>query len=216
LLSAFGTDGLSLPLQMLNRASRQEIRGVAQMTEKAFAAPPTSSMGRLFDAVSALLGIRDDAQFEGQPAMELESLASPQTEAAYDFGVTERGAAQPILVSPSSVIRGVVSDLIDGVDRHIIAGAFHNSVAAMIARLAMRIREGTGINKVVLSGGVFQNVLLVERSRMILQQADFDVFTHRLVPCNDGGLSLGQAYIVALRALAESPATLQEGDAICA
>jgi len=214
LISVYGNDALSLRLELFGRAARNEIALIEQIIAKGFASIPTSSIGRLFDAVSALLGVRDDAQFEGQAAMELEAMADQGTTRLYEFGLSDPteppgpGAgsdasiadfAAPWQIDPAPVLRSIVDDVLAGVDRRSISGAFHNSVAEMILKVADLLRSATGINRIALSGGVFQNVLLTTRTTELLERSGFEVYTHRLVPCNDGGLSLGQAYVVALR-----------------
>ena len=214
LMSGAGKGVLSLPLGLFERAARNEIALVEQLIDRAFASPPTSSVGRLFDAVSALLGVRDDAQFEGQAAMELEAMADPRASRLYEFGLGAPDtpldpneptdpligvrAAASMKIDPGPVVRSIVDDILAGVDRRSISGAFHNSVADMILKVAELLRTATGISKIALSGGVFQNVLLTTRATQLLARSGFEVYTQRLVPCNDGGLSLGQAYVVAL------------------
>ncbi len=213
LISAYGDDALSLPLELFGRAARNEVALVRQVTAKGFASPPTSSIGRLFDAVSALLGVRDDAQFEGQAAMELEAVADPRTRRLYEFGLSGlttppgpgaggdasiASLAMPLKIDSAPLVRSVVDDILAGVDRRSISGAFHNAVADMILKVAGPLRAATGISKIALSGGVFQNALLTTRATHLLARSGFEVYTQRMVPCNDGGLSLGQAYVVAL------------------
>lgn len=223
LVSALGTGALSLPLEMFQRAKEAEVAIVEQMLTKGVASPPTSSVGRLFDAVSALIGVRDDAQFEGQAAMELEAIAGRATTRRYEFAISgsagtsvgSSGAPAPLLIDAAPVISGIVDDVLAGVDSRIIAGAFHQSLAEMIVTVASMIRNSAGINKIALSGGVFQNVLLSTSATELLQGAGFEVYTQRLVPCNDGGLSLGQAYVVALRGLGQCT-TVEKMEALCA
>jgi len=195
LVSTYGDDAPSLPLDLFERATRKEVALLEQIIGKGFASPPTSSIGRLFDAVSSLLGVRDDAQFEGQAAMELEAIADPRSSRLYEFGL--RGA-MPLQIDPAPVVRCIVDDILAGVDRRSISGAFHKSVANMILKVAKVLKSATGIRKIALSGGVFQNVLLTTITTESLARSGFEVYTQQLVPCNDGGLSLGQAYVVAL------------------
>ncbi|HEV2016798.1 MAG TPA: carbamoyltransferase HypF [Gemmatimonadaceae bacterium] len=195
LVSAYGDDAPSLPLELFDRAGRNEVALIEQIVAKGLASPPTSSMGRLFDAVSALLGVRDDAQFEGQAAMELEAMADPGASRLYEFGLS---GAMPLQIDPAPLVRCIVEDILAGVDRRSISGAFHKSVANMIVRVAELLRNATGIRKIALSGGVFQNVFLTTTTTEALARTGFEVYTQQLVPCNDGGLSLGQAYVVAL------------------
>jgi hydrogenase maturation protein HypF len=149
---------------------------------------PTSSMGRLFDAVAALAGVRQEINYEAQAAVELEMQVADGVEEAYPFGVGEE-------VDPTPVIRAVVEDVRDGVPVGVIAARFHNGVAAMVREVCLRLRVQTGLNEVALSGGVFQNVTLLERVVVLLREAGFTVYIHHLVPPNDAGISLGQAVV---------------------
>lgn len=206
LWAAFGPGLTSLPLALLRRAGSQELDLVQQMLAKGVNSPPTSSVGRLFDAVASLIGLRDTASFEGQAAMELEAAADPAVTRSYGFAYefSSKNEASPIsVIDAAPVIHSIVDDMAAGRGVPEIAAAFHNSLVRMIVDVAQQIRASTGINCVALSGGVFQNVLLATRAVDALETAGFDVFTQRLVPCNDGGLSLGQAYTVALRSASE-------------
>lgn len=149
---------------------------------------PTSSMGRLFDAVAALAGGRQEINYEAQAAIELEMQVADGVEEAYPFGGGEE-------VDPAPVIRAVVQDVGDGVPIGVVAARFHNGVAAMVRDVCLRLRSETGLNEVALSGGVFQNVTLLGKTVALLEEAGFTVYTHRLVPPNDAGISLGQAVI---------------------
>jgi len=194
--SAFGGQMPPVQLDLAGRLAGDEMRVLGQMLAKGVNCPPTSSVGRLFDAVAALAGVRDTAQFEGQAAMELEAIADPRSARSYAADISDDGSA--LVIDPGSIIRAVTDDLRARVSPGEISAAFHNGLAHTIADTVERMRRRTGINRVVLSGGVFQNVLLVTRAASALERAGFEVFTQRLVPCNDGGLSLGQAYVVAL------------------
>lgn len=196
LWAAFDGDIERAGSALAGRAGTQEWSVLAQMLSRQLNSPPTSSAGRLFDAVASLCGIRDDAQFEGQAAMELEAIADHATPRRYPVDVTD--SPDGLVADPGSIIRAVASDISSGVPISEISGALHHSLSGMIASIAQTVRDRTGVNRIALSGGVFQNVLLTTLSAAGLQAAGFDVFQHRIVPCNDGGLSLGQAYVVAL------------------
>jgi len=157
-------------------------------------APMTSSAGRLFDAVSALLGIRDVVTYEGQAAIELEYAADPAETGSYRVPVTDETLAR---VQVSSLIRGITEDLVRGTSVPVIAGRFHNALAGVVLEVCRRLREQHGLSTVALSGGVFQNALLLSRCLEGLEAEDFLVLTHRQVPPNDGGISLGQAAVAA-------------------
>ncbi len=154
-------------------------------------APLTSSAGRLFDAVSALLGIRDAITYEGQAAIELEYAADPDEAGSYDVPLLD-GQLQV-----SSLIRAIADDLQSGTEIGVLAARFHNALADATLTVCRRLRELHGISVVALSGGVFQNSLLLQRCLERLEGADFSVLTQRQVPCNDGGISLGQAAVAA-------------------
>lgn len=156
--------------------------------------PLTSSMGRLFDAVSSLIGVCHQTTYEGQPAIELEALADPEVTGTYrvDF---ENGH-----ISIGTLLRGVVDDQMSGVPRQEVAGKFHNSIADMAIEASLRIRAQMGFTTVALSGGVWQNRLLLHKATDGLRKAGFRTLLHRRVPANDGGVSLGQALIAAWQA----------------
>jgi hydrogenase maturation protein HypF len=155
--------------------------------------PMTSSAGRLFDAVSAILGLRDVLSYEGQAAIELEQVADPAERGSY--AVPVNGA----VVDVSALVRAVVEDLGSGVPVPLIAARFHNALADVIGSVCDRLREVHALTTVALSGGVFQNSLLMARTLDRLEGRGFQVLTHRQVPCNDGGISLGQAAVAAAR-----------------
>jgi hydrogenase maturation protein HypF len=176
-------------------------RVVAQMLERRLRVPPTSSIGRLFDAVAALAGVRERVSFEGQAAIELEWLATDVAmDAGYPFEVIDRGdAIAPLEIDGRPLIRAVMIDVNQGVTAGRIARRFHTAIVDMIVAVCQRIREKTGLGSVVLSGGVFQNVLLTCESMARLEGDGFRVYRHRQVPPGDGGLSLGQLAVAAAR-----------------
>jgi len=154
--------------------------------------PATSSAGRLFDAVAAILGVRDSVNYEGQAAIELEQLADPGEDGAYRAGISGQ---DPFRVSGAELVRRVCEDLLAGVEPPVIAARFHGGVARLVVDSAIRLRESTGLQTVALSGGVFQNLLLLDRIVPGLEAGGFRVLTHSRVPPNDGGISLGQAVV---------------------
>jgi hydrogenase maturation protein HypF len=182
------------PPEGLGVARRNEARWdeVVAVARAGVNSPLTSSAGRLFDAVAAILGVRDAVNYEGQAAIELEQLADPAEGGAYRAGIDAEG---PFRASGTDLVRAVVEDLLAGVSTRAIAARFHGGVAGVIAEAADRIREATGLETVALSGGVFQNVLLLDRVVPTLESRGFRVLTHSRVPPNDGGISLGQAAI---------------------
>jgi len=145
-------------------------------------------MGRLFDAVSALLGVRSEISYEAQAAMELEQLAwGAQDWRPFPFAIEDG------VVRLAPLFYALLETLERGVALPDIAARFHATVARMVLEVCVRLRDASGVTTVALSGGVFQNALLLDLTVPVLEAADFDVLVHHQVPCNDGGLSLGQA-----------------------
>jgi hydrogenase maturation protein HypF len=163
---------------------------LARQLERNVQCVPTSSMGRLFDAVSSLLGVQHVASYEAQAAMELEWTADRSTgQREYRFDIT------PDDFDPAPVLRAMIEDVRCGVAIPDVAAGFHRAVAVLIADQSRSLCSATGIDTVALSGGVFQNVHLVGMVRDALSTAPLRLLTHRVVPPNDGGLALGQAAI---------------------
>jgi hydrogenase maturation protein HypF len=142
----------------------------------------------LFDAVAALVAGRDAVTDEGQAAIELEQLADPTVTDGYP--VTS--------LDGSDLVRWVVDDLLRGVTPSVVAARFHNAFAAAAAATAARVAEAAALSTVALSGGVFQNLLFAERVTTELESRGLTVLVHHRVPCNDGGISLGQAAVAAM------------------
>jgi hydrogenase maturation protein HypF len=172
---------------------------VTAMARRRVNAPLTSSAGRLFDAVAAVLGVRDEITYEGQAAIELEQLADPGDVHTYRAGIESAPieAGEPFLVRGQDLVAAAVDDLARGVPAEHLAARFHNGVAALIEDGCLLLREQHALNTVALSGGVFQNLLLLRRTAARLENSGFTVLTHSRVPCNDGGISLGQAVVAA-------------------
>lgn len=165
---------------------------VLSLTRAGVNAPLTSSAGRLFDAVSALLGVRDVVTYEGQAAIELEYVADPAETGTYQVPVSADAVAR---VQVAHLIRAIAEDLAAGTSVPVLAARFHNALADIVVGVCQRLRELHGLSTVALSGGVFQNALLLDRCLAGLEAHGFTVLTHCQVPPNDGGISLGQAAI---------------------
>jgi hydrogenase maturation protein HypF len=191
------------PLKALSPAERSALQA---MLDGKLNSPPTSSMGRLFDAASALLGVRQVATYEGQAAIELEALADPHEAGAYPFDI------RPEVFDSAPLWQAMLSDLRARVSLPVIAARFHNSLVELSAELCAAVRSTTGVNTVALSGGVWQNRFLLERCLHRLAANGFRVLAHRRVPANDGGLALGQA-LIASRCLAKGEQVLAERQA---
>ncbi len=188
---ALGDDFLNLQIPFAENLDRRSWATLKRMTETGTNSPETSSMGRLFDAVSSLLGLRNAVNYEGQAAIELEAIADPRCIQRYDFEIAAGGS----IIKTEAIIRSAVEDLLDGVSPQKVSSKFHLGVAHLIAEVARDTRDKRQLNRVVLSGGVFQNMLLLENVCRTLRRDGFEVFTHSRVPTNDGGISLGQAVI---------------------
>jgi hydrogenase maturation protein HypF len=208
ILTLLGENALSSDLPVIRETDDMEVEIIKRQIERKINSPLSSSMGRLFDAISALLGIRGKIDYEGQAAVELEMaahssvIAGELDEAIFDIKesypyriVEDKGMK---IVHLRELLSGVIEDLHQDVSKGTIAVKFHNTVAQMTNEMCHLIADDTGINQVALSGGVFQNRLLLRKTVSLLESSRFQVLTHRQVPCNDGGISLGQAVIANL------------------
>jgi len=181
----------------------EERRLLARQLERELNCVPTSSMGRLFDAVSSLAGICHLAGYEAQAAIELEAAAlraGDDTGPGYAFGLGPAPAGGPdaaLVADPAPVLAAIVSDLRDGTAPELVAAQFHTAVAALVHRFCVLARERHGLGTVALTGGVFGNTLLSAACAAALTGDGFTVLRHRLVPPNDGGLALGQLVVAA-------------------
>jgi hydrogenase maturation protein HypF len=192
---ALGDDFLKLKIPFMENMDARAWATLRRMVMSSTNSPETSSMGRLFDALASLLDLKHVINYEGQAAIELEAIAEQYCTQSYEFEVTADGH----LVKAEAVIRGAVKDLLEGVSPQKVSAKFHLGVARLIGEIARLVRTERRYNRVVLSGGVFQNMLLLEATRRILKAQGFEVFTHKRVPPNDGGISLGQAAIATAR-----------------
>ncbi len=194
----YGAALFELPLPFLDAIAATERPIYLAALERQINAPLTSSCGRLFDAVAALLGLRSRIAYEGQAAIELEALAElAATDRVYPFAITAGEAGAVLDFGP--MLRGLVEGVIAGAERELLARAFHNTVTAAVAEMCEVIRSDCRVNRVVLSGGVFQNKLLSEGICNALAGRGFKVYSQRLAPPNDGGVALGQAVIAGRR-----------------
>jgi hydrogenase maturation protein HypF len=192
----FGEAFWDLDLPFLRDLDRGRAKVVGQMIAQRINTPLTSSLGRLFDGVAAIVGLRQTVAFEGQAAMELEMIADGETHGCYDAHWEPAPVKQ---VPTAPIISGIVEDIRKGTPAFVISRKFHDSLIALWTDLCTQIRAETDLERVVLSGGCFQNRLLLEGLTRALQQAAFEVYSHQLVPTNDGGISLGQAVVAGTR-----------------
>jgi hydrogenase maturation protein HypF len=176
------------PVEAVCSAERSMLQG---MLKHRINSPQTSSMGRLFDAASSLMGIRHEATYEGQAAIEFESAADPNEIGIYEFSIHND------VFDPAPVWQAMLADWRNGTSAAQISARFHNGVAELALTLCEKIRSSHGVGTVALSGGVWQNRFLLERTVKRLRSSNFDVLIHRNVPPNDGGIALGQIMIAA-------------------
>lgn len=200
---------LELDIPFARQLDRSKWRALSQMIARGINSPQTSSLGRLFDAIAALIGLRNEVLYEGQAAIELEMLAvgtrfiasSHAGVQTYPYTIQryEASESKSATLDVSPMIRAIVSDIQQGVSPSHIASRFHRTIAELLAAAACEARERTGLHRVALSGGVFQNRLLLETLVARLEEIGFQVYINRRVPPNDGGLSLGQLAVAAAR-----------------
>jgi hydrogenase maturation protein HypF len=196
LVTLYGEDEvLKLPLAVVRQVGARNTRLVARLVERGLNTPPTSSAGRLFDAVAALVGVpgTELTTYEGQAAVELELAADGRANRGYPFLL--RPEDEGWIVETREILRGVVEDLLAGRATGEISSRFHRTMAEVVAAGCERIREAGGTTAVALSGGTFQNMLLLEQVVRFLEEKGFEIYRHHRVPANDGGLALGQAIL---------------------
>jgi hydrogenase maturation protein HypF len=186
------TQGFELPALASVDAQKREI--VLSQIESGVNAPLTTSVGRLFDAIAALTGVRGQVNYEAQAAIELEALVDRSARGSYPIDLDGK------YIDYGPLIGAMIEDLMDGVETGIIAARFHQSLVEVLETICERLRDEKELDTIVLSGGVWQNEVLVSRTVEQLTRKGFDVRWHRLVPTNDGGLALGQALVAAAQA----------------
>jgi hydrogenase maturation protein HypF len=194
-LDAVFGDDLPPGLEVMTRHEDQW-RDVVAVARSGVGSPVTSSAGRLFDAVAALLGMRDAVNYEGQAAIELEQTADPSVTNGYEIAVAD---ASPVVLPGRLVVAAVTGDLLAGTPVPTVAARFHRTIVDLVRQACERVRAATGLDTVALSGGVFQNRLLTAWAVADLSARGFRVLTHARVPPNDGGISLGQAVVAGAR-----------------
>jgi hydrogenase maturation protein HypF len=197
LLHVYGLDFWNLELDFLKKTNPDHLSLVVQSMEKNINSPLTSSAGRLFDAVSAILGLCHKASFHAEAPMRLEAAIKAGESKEYPFQLLDGN-----IISFKDTVRHIVADVLKKTDAGIIATRFHNTFISSILRTVKSISIESGLKKVALSGGVFQNRYLSERVEQRLDSGGFEVFVQKLVPTNDGGIALGQLAIAAKRRMA--------------
>jgi hydrogenase maturation protein HypF len=198
LLSSLDRGLLDHPgLQSLrSRLATDELTNTLAIADRGINSPLTSSMGRLFDAVAAIAGVRDDALYEGQAAIELEACARRSETGAYRFGLVGAG---PLVIDPLPVIERLLDDLASGEDAGTVSARFHNAVVAMSLDVAKAAAEASGATKVALSGGVLMNRIVLAGLLRGLTEAGLEPLVPRDLPVNDGAISYGQAVVALAR-----------------
>jgi hydrogenase maturation protein HypF len=188
------TFGRQMPgdLECFRPVAEKQVELVDTMISRQIQTLQTSSSGRLFDAVAALVGLASEVTFEGQAAIALEMAAAPGTDARYPFEIEE---VEPMILDFRPMVKAIVKDIVAGKARGEISARFHNTLSAAIVEMCCRIRRSNALDRVCLSGGTFQNLYLLNRTVVELRRRGFGVFFHAIVPANDGGISLGQAVI---------------------
>ena len=189
LLLHAGIDPDSFPFPFHQALDPDERSAVANQVHTGFNSPKTSSLGRLFDGVAALIGLHQQISYEAQNAIALETIANPDEQSSYDFPIADG----QILVSP--VIRAIVEDLKQSVTPALISARFHNGLTDCAVMVSKQVRAQTSMRQVVLSGGVWQNKTLIKQTIDALNASGFEVFWPHKLPTNDGGVSLGQALV---------------------
>jgi len=197
LLAVYGQDLSNIDLPFLDRIKKNDLNIVRQMIRKKINSPQTSGCGRLFDGVSAILGLCDRASFEAEAAVRLEMISEVQEDGFYPIikYFKNRHGILPL----KGFIQNIVSDFLNDVPVPQIAARFHNTLARLFCETALAAREKYQINRVGLSGGVYQNRYFFKKIQALLLQNDFELLTHAQVPANDGGLALGQIAIAAYK-----------------
>jgi len=193
LLALYGEEGVvRLPIALVQDAGERNVRLIARLIEHHMNTPLTSSAGRLFDAVAALVGVpgSDRATYEGQAAVELELIARGPMRHGYPIRLRQEGTGW--VIETGGIITAVIEDLLAARSAGEIAARFHRTMADLVVAGCVRLREENGGGGVALSGGTFQNRLLLEHVTELLRESGFVVYRHRRAPTNDGGLSLGQ------------------------
>ena len=192
LYKIYGKRFLELDLPFLKNIEIEKIRLIIQMIDNRINCPLTSGAGRLFDCVASLIDLVQTATFQAEGPMRLESIVDPECTNSYTFTAGDT-------ICFDETLKSIVQDIINGIEKVTIATKFHNTIILAIFDTVNTIRLNSGINKVVLSGGVFQNKYLSEKTMDLLLKNNFEVYSHSSVPANDGGIALGQLAVASKR-----------------
>jgi hydrogenase maturation protein HypF len=170
---------------LLQKFTKNELKLIVEVIKKKINSPECVSAGRLFDAVSSLVGIADYSNFEGQAAMKLEFQIQSNVNDSYEFEIKKN---EKIIVDWTKIIKGLIKDLEAKIDKGFLSAKFHNSLVEIIVQVAQLVK----VNKVLLSGGCFQNIYLLNHTTKRLKEEGFQPYWHQRIPTNDGGISPGQ------------------------
>ncbi|MCK9423060.1 MAG: carbamoyltransferase HypF [Bacteroidales bacterium] len=192
LYRVFGRKFIDIPLPFLAHLDREQVLSILNMTDRKINCPEVSSAGRIFDAVAAIMNLCLWSTFQAEAPMRLESLICSSCEDLYSYKIDKT-----IIVD--EMIREIVLDILNSTGIPLIATKFHNTIISIIFESVIRISKKEKIRKVVLSGGVFQNKYVVEKTTILLKKSGLLVFSHQQVPANDGGIALGQMIVAAKR-----------------
>jgi hydrogenase maturation protein HypF len=192
----FGREFFEFPIPFVQKLDRREAENLVRMMERRLNSPETSSCGRLFDAVAALIGVRQEVTYEGQAAIELEMRIDNDDDCEpYAFDL--RSVADKWIIETRPLFFSILADLRRQTPASVISARFHSGLAEVLGLVASLLRNENGLDRVCLSGGTFQNSFLLRYLEKRLKRSGFHVFTQGLVPAGDGGLSLGQAMVAA-------------------
>lgn len=189
LYEIFKDDILSYDLYLFKRIGKEMVNSLINIIKKNINIYQTTSCGRLFDCVSSLIGVCDKSGYEAQAAIELERIADKDIKESYTFEILED------TISFKAMIKEIISDLSKAISKDIISAKFHNTIARVILDVSKKIRKDLGINIVSLSGGVFQNRFLLDRSVSLLKKEGFDICINEDIPITDAGVAFGQAMV---------------------
>jgi hydrogenase maturation protein HypF len=192
LYKIYGKDFLKLEIPLIQNLDKDKADLIVQAIDKRINCPLSSSAGRLFDAVAAILNVCAVSKFHAEAPMRLENVASGTIETGYPFDFGD-------VISFEPTIREIVEDLLENVKIAVISAKFHNTIINVIFAVVSQIRKETGLNKVALSGGTFQNKYILSRLELILAREKFELFSQCKIPSNDGGIALGQLAVAAKR-----------------
>jgi len=197
LYTIYGDGFLKLEAGFVKNLDRDKWAVLKKMIDGSINSPLTSSAGRLFDSAASMVLMKDKAAFEAELPIELENMALEACRDSYGFDL--KPGKDTSVINVSKIIRGVINDISKDIDRSVIASRFHNTIADVVLKVSLNLRKRFGANKIVLSGGVFQNRYLSARAIEILSSEDFEVYRNSNVPTNDSGIPIGQIAIANAR-----------------